>query len=72
MSWYDWIWVGWILAFGILEGVGVREEYRVKGVEPLTRLVRDRWMRRPEVWLGFAIFWAWMAVHFFVQGGGLP
>ena len=66
MSWYDWIWVGWIALFGIFESIGLVEEHRVRGVEPLTRLIRDRWMRRPEVWIGFLGFWLWLGFHFFL------
>ena len=68
MTWMDYVWFAWVIAFGLLEAFGVTEEGKVKGAEPLTRLVRDKLMRRHwPLWVAALVFWAWMLVHFFLQ-----
>lgn len=48
--------LGWELA-----GVFLEKRYRI---EPLTRIVRDRIMRKSVIArLAFLLFWAWLGFH---------
>jgi hypothetical protein len=66
---FEWIWLAIFLVGLTAELVGLAFENYRRGVEPLTRIVRDRLMRRHR-WFGFLIFcfWAWLGFHFFVGG----
>lgn len=56
-----WLVIG--LAALTWELVGVFFEKK-HGIEPLTRIMRDRLMRRHAVVkLGFLLFWAWLGLH---------
>ena len=62
-----WLIIGLIAL--VWELVGVFFENRTR-VEPLTEIVRDRYMRRfPSVKIAVLFFWLWLGVHFFIQGG---
>lgn len=59
-------WLAWMAAGIVFELYAVREEKR-NGALPLTRVVRDRLMRR--FWfakVGVLAFLAWLIVHFTV------
>lgn len=59
-----WLCIG--LAALIWELVGVFGEKRYR-IEPLTRIVRDRLMRRyTVVKLAVLLFWAWLGLHWFL------
>lgn len=67
MALVSWVfWLGWMLAGLAFELFAVREEKRT-GALPLTRVVRDRLMRRFwPVKIGVLAFLAWLTVHFVV------
>ena len=63
----SWIfWCGWMAAGLAYELFAVFTEKR-RGTLPLTRVVRDRLMRRFVLAkLGVLLFLAWLCLHFFV------
>jgi hypothetical protein len=62
----SWVfWLGWMAAGLAYELFAVYSEKRY-GTLPLTRVVRDRLMRRfVLVKLGVLLFLAWLCLHFF-------
>ncbi len=49
-----------------LVGVFYEKRYRI---EPLTRIVRDRLMRKHITFkLAFLFFWTWLGAHFLLPG----
>jgi hypothetical protein len=66
MALVSWVfWLGWMAAGIVYELYAVTMEKR-NGALPLTRVVRDRLMRRFVVAkLGVLLFLAWLCLHFF-------
>jgi hypothetical protein len=64
----SWVfWLGWMAAGLAYELFAVYSEKRY-GTLPLTRVVRDRLMRRfVLVKLGVLLFLAWLCLHFFLN-----
>lgn len=67
MAVVSWVfWLAWMAAGLVFELYAVREEKR-NGTLPLTRVVRDRLMRRFwPVKIAVLAFLAWLTVHFVV------
>lgn len=60
------VWAALIVAALLWELVGVFTEDST-GIEPLTRLVRDRLFESSELFVvGFIAFWGWLAWHWLV------
>ena len=68
MALVSWVfWLGWMAAGIVYELYAVTMEKR-NGALPLTRVVRDRLMRRFVVAkLGVLLFLAWLCLHFFTN-----
>lgn len=65
---FSWVfWFGWMAAGLAYELFAVFTE-KSKGTLPLTRVVRDRLMKRFVVAkLGVLLFLAWLCLHFFLN-----
>lgn len=68
MALVSWVfWLGWMAAGIVYELYAVTMEKR-NGALPLTRVVRDRLMRKFVVAkLGVLLFLAWLCLHFFTN-----
>lgn len=68
MALVSWVfWLSWMAAGVVYEVFAVVMEKR-NGALPLTRVVRDRLMRRfVLVKLGVLLFLAWLCLHFFTN-----
>lgn len=62
------VWCAIFLVGLVWELVGVFTERQTR-IEPLTHILRDRLMTRYRlIWYGVFLFWAWLGIHFFLQG----
>ena len=68
MDLFEGIWLVIGVVALVVELVGLFWENQRRGIEPLTRIIRDRLMRQPVVYLGILVFWLWLGFHFFVEG----
>ena len=59
-----WLVIG-LVALGV-ELIGLFFENQRRGIEPLTRILRDRLARHHPAWLvAELVFWLWLGYHFF-------
>lgn len=66
VSWAFW---GLWMLFGLVFELYAVYAEKKNGTEPLTRVVRDRLMRKSVIArLGVLLFLAWLCLHFFVGG----
>jgi hypothetical protein len=69
---FEIIWLAIFSVGFVVELVGLFFENRQRGIEPLTRIVRDRIIRHRRFY-GVLIFaaWVWLGFHLFSYGIGM-
>lgn len=69
---FEMIWLAIFAVALVVELVGLFFENRDRGIEPLTRIIRDRIVRRRRFY-GVLIFlaWVWLGFHIFSHGIGM-